>query len=131
MHMKEEDKLLKKIGKESSFKVSDGYFEKLTSEVMDKLPEKEKVVFEEQHVTTWTRIKPLLYMAAMFIGAALIIRAVSFNHTSDVADGTTKKIAVVDIGNEQVSDELLDATLNGAMLDDYSLYVYLSDATIE
>ena len=46
--MKEEDTLLKKIGKEHSFKVPDGYFENLTSEVMNKLPEKEKVAFKEE-----------------------------------------------------------------------------------
>ena len=34
--MKEEDILLKKLGKENSFKVPDGYFENLTSEVMNK-----------------------------------------------------------------------------------------------
>ena len=78
--MKEEDILLKKLGEEDSFKVPDGYFENLTSEVMNKLPEKEKVVFKEEPVSTWTRLKPLLYMAAMFVGAALIIRAVSYTH---------------------------------------------------
>ena len=67
--MKEEDILLKKLGKENSFKVPDGYFENLTSEVMNKLPEKEKVVFKEEPVSTWTRLKPLLYMAAMFVGS--------------------------------------------------------------
>ena len=35
--MKEEDTLLKKLGKENSFKVPEGYFENLTSEVMNKL----------------------------------------------------------------------------------------------
>ena len=65
--MKEEDILLKKLGKENSFKVPDGYFENLTSEVMNKLPEKEKVAFKEEPVSTWTRLKPLLYMAAMFV----------------------------------------------------------------
>ncbi len=44
--MKEEDTLLKKLGKENSFKVPEGYFENLTSEVMNKLPEKEKSNFE-------------------------------------------------------------------------------------
>ena len=66
--MKEEDTLLKKLGKENSFKVPEGYFENLTSEVMNKLPEKEKVTLKEEPVSTWTRLKPLLYMAAMFIG---------------------------------------------------------------
>ena len=78
--MKEEDILLKKLGKENSFKVPDGYFENLTSEVMNKLPEKEKVVFKEESVSTWTRLKPLLYLAAMFVGAALIIRVASTDH---------------------------------------------------
>ena len=39
--MKEEDNILKKVGRENSFKVPEGYFENLTSEVMGKLPEKE------------------------------------------------------------------------------------------
>ena len=39
--MKEEDKILKKIGTENPFRVPDGYFENLTSEVMNRLPEKE------------------------------------------------------------------------------------------
>ena len=30
-----------------------------------------------------------------------------------------------------VSDEMLDVALDRAMLDDYSLYVYLSDASVE
>ena len=41
--MKEEDKILKKIGTENPFRVPDGYFENLTSEVMNRLPEKEKL----------------------------------------------------------------------------------------
>ena len=65
--MKEEDTLLKKIGKEHSFKVPDGYFENLTSEVMNKLPEKEKVAFKEEPVSTWTRLKPLLYLSLIHI----------------------------------------------------------------
>ena len=40
--MKEEDILLKKLGKENSFKVPDGYFENLTSEVMNNFLKKKK-----------------------------------------------------------------------------------------
>ena len=126
--MKEEDTLLKKIGKEHSFKVPDGYFENLTSEVMNKLPEKEKVAFKEEHVSTWTRLKPLFYMAAMFVGAALIIRVASSDH-KPVADDIAVVTEVVD--TEVISDEMIDVALDRAMLDDYSLYVYLSDASVE
>lgn len=84
--MKEEDNILKKVGKKNSFKVPEGYFENLTSEVMGKLPEKEGPAFEEvKQPTMWIRMKPLLYMAAMFIGAALIIRVASSNHQPTTA----------------------------------------------
>lgn len=125
--MKEEDILLKKLGKEDSFKVPGGYFENLTSEVMNKLPEKEKVVFKEEPVSTWTRLKPLLYMAAMFVGAALIIRVASSDRKS-VAD---IDVAATEIETEVISDEMIDMALDRAILDDYSLYVYLSDASVE
>lgn len=125
--MKEEDILLKKLGKENSFKVPDGYFENLTSEVMNKLPEK-KVAFKEEPVSTWTRLKPLLYMAAMFVGAALIIRVASTDHKPVAADD----VAVTEVDTEVVvSDEMIDVAVDRAMLDDYSLYVYLSDASVE
>ena len=126
--MKEEDILLKKLGKENSFKVPDGYFENLTSEIMNKLPEKEKVAFKEEPVSTWTRLKPLLYMAAMFVGAALIIRVASTDHKPVTADD----VAVTEVDTEVVvSDEMIDVAVDRAMLDDYSLYVYLSDASVE
>lgn len=124
--MKEEDTLLKKLGKENSFKVPDGYFENLTSEVMNKLPEKEKT-FKEETVSTWTRVKPLLYMAAMFVGAALIIKVAS----TDPKPVATDEVAAMEADTEVVSDEMLDMALDRAMLDDYSLYVYLSDASVE
>lgn len=125
--MKEEDTLLKKIGKEHSFKVPEGYFENLTSEVMNKLPEKEKIVLTEEQSGKWAKLKPFMYMAAMFIGAALIIRVASSDHKP-----MTNDVATVDADTEVVSDQLIDVAVNGAMMDDYSLYVYLSDAnTIE
>ena len=36
--MKEEDKLLRKVGTTNPFTVPEGYFENLTSEVMNRLP---------------------------------------------------------------------------------------------
>ncbi|MDD3036775.1 hypothetical protein [Bacteroides sp.] len=124
--MKEEDILLKKIGKEHSFKVPEGYFENLTSEVMNKLPEKEKVAFKEEPVSTWTRLKPLLYMAAMFVGAALIIRVASSDHKP-----TNSDVVAPEPDMEVVSDQMIDFSVEAAMMDDYSLYVYLSDANVE
>lgn len=42
--MKEEDNILKKVGTENAFRVPEGYFENFTSELMNRLPEKEKLI---------------------------------------------------------------------------------------
>ena len=66
-------------------------------------------------------------LAAMFVGAALIIRVASTDHKPAAVD----EVAVTEVDTEVVSDEMLDVALDRAMLDDYSLYVYLSDASVE
>ncbi|MBD9093621.1 MAG: hypothetical protein EGQ20_13980 [Bacteroides oleiciplenus] len=124
--MKEEDNILKKVGKENIFRVPDGYFENLTSEVMSRLPEKETPAFIKKEPTKWERIKPWLYMTAMFVGAALIIRVASAERTP-----ATDQIAMDDTETEVVSDEYISTVLDNSMLDDYSLYVYLTDASVE
>ena len=121
--MKEEDNILKRVGKENSFHVPDGYFENFTLEVMDKLPERKRIGIGRKEPTRWERMKPWTYMAAMFIGAALIIRVAS---THGSADST--QAVVVKNDTEAVSDEYLSTVLDNSMMDDYSLYVYLTDA---
>jgi len=125
--MQKEDSLLKKLGRENPFKVADGYFENLASEVMNKLPEKESTAFKEEPVTAWTRLKPLFYLAAMFVGAALIIRVAS----TERKPAAVNEVAAAEADTAAVSDEMLDMALDRALLDDYSLYVYLSDASAE
>ena len=126
--MKEEDNMLKKVGTENAFRVPEGYFENFTSELMNRLPEKEKLAFEQKEPTMWERVKPWAYMAAMFVGAALIIRVASTDHKPATADD----VAVTEVDTEVVvSDEMIDVAVDRAMLDDYSLYVYLSDASVE
>ena len=107
--------------------VDTGFGENKPVDVVIRPDEKEKVVFKEESVSTWTRLKPLLYLAAMFVGAALIIRVASTDHKPAAVD----EVAVTEVDTEVVSDEMLDVALDRAMLDDYSLYVYLSDASVE
>ena len=125
--MKEEDKILRKVGKGNSFKVPEGYFENLTSEVMNKLPEKEHTDFIVREPSKWQKMKPFVYMAAMFIGAALIIRVASSNHKPASPEIAATEIMEADID----SDEYINAALDGSMMVDYSLYVYLTDASVE
>ena len=66
-------------------------------------------------------------MTAMFVGAALIIRVASADRTP-----ATDQIAMDDTETtEVVSDEYISSVLDNSMLDDYSLYVYLTDASVE
>lgn len=121
--MKEEENILKKLGGTTNhFKVPEGYFENFTPDLMSKLPAKEKIKVTVQP-SKWTKFKPYLYMAAMFIGAALIIKVASFN-MSDADDRANDTVA----DKEQAQDQIIDAAVDGAMLDDYALYVYLNDS---
>ena len=124
--MKEEDEILRRVGKDNPFKVPENYFENLTSEVMNKLPEKEPIIQLKKTTRTWDKVKPFLYMAAMFVGAALIIKVASIElNTSSLANQA-------DINNmEYFSDQYISEAVNGSMMDDYSLYVYLSDSNPE
>lgn len=119
--MKEEDAILRKVGTENPFQVPDGYFEGLTSEVMSRLPEKEVSALVSKQPTLWDKVKPWVYMAAMFTGAALIIRVAS----TDSAPGI-ERVAV-----EEAEIEYINAVVENSMLDDYDLYVYLTDADAE
>lgn len=126
MLMKEEDKLLKKIGTENPFRVPEGYFEGFTSDLMSRLPEKEKTDIHREP-TTWEKVRPWLYMAAMFIGAALIIRVASPGET--VSDGQQQQQIAAD--ESDIEMEYIRTAIENTMMDDYSLYVYLSDENAE
>lgn len=120
--MKEEDKLRKELGMENPFRVPEDYFEGFTSQLMSRLPEKEKSdVFRTP--TTWEKIRPWVYMAAMFVGAALIIRVAS----SRVDVPVHEQSVLADDPDMETEMEYIDVAIDNSMLDDYSLYVYLTD----
>ena len=121
--MKTEERLKETYGTDNPFRVPEGYFEQLTSEVMNKLPEKEPVTSIHRMPTTWEKIRPWVYMAAMFVGAALIIRVASTHYE------TTETLASAD--DEVAEIEFIDMGMENVMMDVYWLYVYLADAEEE
>ena len=70
--MKEENELRKKYGAPNPFTVPEGYFENLAGKVMEQLPEKESQ--PQPEVTMWERVRPWVYMAAMFCGLMFGVR---------------------------------------------------------
>lgn len=121
--MKEEDELLKKYGTTNPFNVPDGYFDNFSRELMNKLPEKEQVAYQE-NPTTWQRIKPWVYMAAMFCGLMFTVRVVVGPPKQDTPLFTAAE-------TEQFSDEYMETILDHSMMDDYTLYQYLTEADID
>lgn len=119
--MKEDMNLKHKFGTENHFTVPEDYFKNLVPTIMDKLPEKEGQ--ETPTIRLWDKVKPWIYMAAMFCGLLFTIRAVVSNGTTLSGEET--------LGTEQFSelpDEYIDPVIDQMMVDDYTLYVYLSDA---
>ena len=71
--MKQEDQLISKYGKESGMKVPEGYFPDLEKRIMASLPpykQKQDIV----EFSRWQRVKPYVYLAAMFCGIWLMMK---------------------------------------------------------
>lgn len=58
--------------KRNPFKVPDNYFARLNEEIMNHLPEKE--IVPPRTVSLWEKVKPWVYMAAMFVGLYITIQ---------------------------------------------------------
>lgn len=70
--MTREERLRIKAGKDSGFRVPDGYFDQTYAKVMASLPERKAM--PEAKVSLWTRVRPYVYLAAMFAGIWCMMR---------------------------------------------------------
>ena len=125
--MKEDTELKKKIGKENPFKVPEDYFENIVSEIMKQLPEAEAQ--ESVEITMWERVKPWVYMVAMFCGLMFGLRVMMMDKPVN-KEINTDNVSMTD-SLEGIPDEYIDPILDQAMMDDYTLYMYLTDADLE
>lgn len=119
--MGKEDNLLRKVGTENPFRVPDQYFEDFTQELMNKLPEKEPMTSMPE-ITLWQRVKPWIYMTAMFCGIMLSVKIFVGNPSKD----EFPVISQTEV--ENLPDEDLEIMIDRIMMDDYTLYQYLTDA---
>ncbi|MCU6772333.1 Uncharacterised protein [uncultured Bacteroides sp.] len=125
--MKEDTELKNRIGKENPFKVPEGYFENIVPEIMKQLPEAE--VQEEVEVTMWERVKPWVYMVAMFCGLMFGLRVMM--NDRPVSTGINAGDVSMTDSVQGIPDEYIDPILDQAMMDDYTLYMYLTDADLD
>ena len=119
--MGKEDNILRKAGTSNPFRVPDHYFENFTQELMNKLPEKEPMPLMAEP-TLWERVKPWLYMTAMFCGIMLSVKVFVGEPQKDEFP------AISQTEVERLPDEDWEIMIDRIMMDDYTLYQYLTDA---
>jgi len=119
--MTQEEKFLKQqFGKENPFKVPEGYFADFSSDLMDKLPQKETRVVK-MTPTFMQRSRPFMY-AAVLAAVAIFTASIFFNNKTqdDVQVATTENMMQQ---QPSVSDEQVDDYL---MLDNEDIYAYVA-----
>jgi len=117
--MGKEENILRKVGTGNPFRVPDHYFEHFTQELMNKLPEKEPIPTMPE-ITLWQRVKPWLYMAAMFVGIMLSVRLF-------VGEPKTENFPITQTEAETLSEEEWEIMVSRTLINDYSIYEYLTE----
>ena len=74
MEMNKKENTLDRLKGKQPFRVPDGYMEGLTNRIMESLPE--PPVMEADSVSLVERIRPWLYLAAVFAGMGLFFKAI-------------------------------------------------------
>lgn len=118
--MKDDKELMARCGKESPFRTPDGYFEHFHEQLMSSLPELEAPqAVEPIRISLYTRMKPWLYMAAMFVSTIFVVQALMYVQERRLpADNT--------ILAEEIYTEEADHFMSSSLYDEYALYSYLT-----
>lgn len=123
--MKEENKIVETYGRKGPWSVPEDYFDSMRREVMSKLPEYPEVP-KPQPLSTWKRLKPYVYLAAMFAGIWCMMQV--FHHISGGSrlnlDNPPEHIALLmgDMDNEDMymlPSSLSDSELIDEVSDSY------------
>ena len=108
--MKEDLDILSKLGKDSGFKVPENYFSDFNKQMMESLPKPN--LTPQVKPSLWVRVRPYVYMAAMFAGIWCMMRV--FNDMSGATSTKEQIQAIVDgLGDEKnIDDRMLQESLN-------------------
>ena len=102
--MKEDLDILSKLGKDSGFKVPENYFADFNTKMMESLPKPN--LTPQVKPSLWVRVRPYVYMAAMFAGIWCMMRV--FNDMSGATSTKAQIQAIVDgLEDEKNIDDLM------------------------
>lgn len=119
--MEKEDNILRKVGTKNPFSVPNGYFEKFSEELISQLPEKETLYIPSEP-TMWERVKPWIYMTAMFFGIMLSVRIFVGEPQKDEFPNITLA------ETESIAVEEWENIVRTSKLSDYDLYQLLTES---
>lgn len=123
--MKAKISKLEEIDKaENPFKVPENYFALLNEEIMSRLPEKEYVA--PPPVTLWDKVKPWVYMAAMFIGIYITVNYLT--RDTDKKQLITEQSATNEIISESETVDNYWSTVN---VTEEEFYQFLEEQVVE
>lgn len=103
------------------FRVPEGYMAGLTNQIMDRLPELPKEE-EPQSVSLMDRIRPWLYLAAVFIGMGLFFRII-VDADKSVNQASVDSLLV----QSEVSEAAVEAIDADISADDADYLEYIED----
>ena len=119
--MEKKSPLLDEIGRKHGMKVPENYFADFTEKMVESLPEREFPMPEQP--TLWLRVRPWVYMAAMFAGIWLMLKM--FTGIFSVEKGETPD---VEMTASVVEDTSVEDEWIAHYVDDYTAYeIYYTD----
>ena len=117
--MGKENNILKRVDKRNPFLVPDDYFRNFAQVLMNNLPEKDSILTMSEP-TLWQRVKPWLYMTAMFVGIMLTVRIF-------VKEPPKEEFPITQVEAENLSNEEWEIMMRHTLINDYAMYEYLTE----
>ena len=116
--MKQEDStLLNKYGRDSGFKVPENYFDDFNKRMSAMLPDVE-ITPVDVKPTMWQRVRPLVYLAAMFAGVWCMLTVLKHvDNNGTIAVGTVAEKLTDDKSN-------VDEFIMSGSVSDYDIISY-------
>ena len=120
--MNEEMYIQEKVGKRNPFRVPEGYFDNLTAQVMQQLPE------QPQRRAKSVFMRPVFYAAAS-VCTLLVAGAAWMWHAEADSTSATPVQAQAEVQSQQdANGEYLEEAADYMMLDNHEIYSYLAES---
>lgn len=103
----ENSKILEKLGKDPGFIVPDNFFDDFNKKMAESLPEVK--ITEEEKPTMWVKVRPFIYMAAMFAGVWLMMNIFSLGNSSATGEQRAANISA-GVSVEKNAEDFIDYT---------------------